>query len=141
MNKVILIGRLTRDPEIRYTQGERKMAVARYTLAVDRRRGKGEEPEADFIRCVSFDRAAEFAGNYFCQGSRVAVCGCIRSGSYIDRDGRTVYTTEVYVLEQEFADSPKKDKEKPAAGNEPGGNSGSEEELPQGFFAGEYPFT
>ena len=106
MNKVILMGRLTRDPEIRYSQGESQRAIARYTLAVDRRgRKDGQDAQADFIRCVAFDRAAEFADKYFYQGQRVLVTGHIQTGSYRDRDGKTVYTTDVIIEDQEFADS------------------------------------
>ena len=107
MNRVILMGRLTRDPEVRYSQGERQMAIARYTLAVDRRgrRDAGQDAQADFIRCVAFDRAAEFAEKYFHQGQRVLVSGHIQTGSYQDRDGKTVYTTDVVIEDQEFADS------------------------------------
>ncbi len=107
MNKVILMGRLTRDPEVRYSQGERQMAIARYTLAVDRRgrRDAGQDAQADFIRCVAFDRAAEFTEKYFRQGMRVLVEGRIQTGSYQDKDGKTVYTTDVVVENQEFADS------------------------------------
>lgn len=107
MNRVILMGRLTRDPEVRYSQGERQMAIARYTLAVDRRgrRDAGQDAQADFIRCVAFDRAAEFAEKYFHQGMRVLVSGRIQTGSYQDRDGKTVYTTDVVIEDQEFADS------------------------------------
>lgn len=106
MNKVIIMGRLTRDPEIRYSQGERQMAIARYTLAVDRRGQKNENgQQADFIRCVAFDKAAEFAEKYFRQGQRVLIEGRIQTGSYQDRDGKTVYTTDVVVEQQEFAES------------------------------------
>ena len=106
MNKVILMGRLTRDPDIRYSQGERQMAIARYTLAVDRRgRGNNGEATADFIQCVAFDRAAEFAEKYFRQGMRVSISGRIQTGSYTNKDGVRVYTTEVIVEEQEFAES------------------------------------
>ncbi len=108
MNRVILMGRLTRDPEVRYSQGERTMAIARYTLAVDRRgrRGQdGNEQSADFIPCVAFDRAGEFAEKYFRQGMRVLVSGRIQTGSYVNRDGQKVYTTDVIVDDQEFADS------------------------------------
>ena len=108
MNKVVLMGRLTRDPEIRYTQGEKSMAVARYTLAVDRRgrRNQNEnEPQADFISCVAFDKRAEFVEKYFSQGLRVLVSGRIQTGSYTNRDGQKVYTTDIIVDEQEFADS------------------------------------
>ncbi len=108
MNRVILMGRLTRDPEVRYSQGERSMAIARYTLAVDRRGRRsqdGGDQTADFIPCVAFDRAGEFAERYFRQGMRVLVSGRIQTGSYTNRDGQKVYTTEVIVDDQEFADS------------------------------------
>ena len=105
MNRVILMGRLTRDPEVRYTQGERSMAVARYTLAVDRRFRRDGEASADFISCVAFGRAAEFAERYFRQGIRIVVSGRIQTGSYTNRDGNKVYTTDVVVEEQEFAES------------------------------------
>ena len=108
MNRVILMGRLTRDPEVRYSQGERTMAIARYTLAVDRRGRRsqdGNEHSADFIQSVAFDRAGEFAEKYFRQGMRVLVSGRIQTGSYVNRDGQKVYTTDVIVDDQEFADS------------------------------------
>ena len=102
------MGRLTRDPEVRYSNGERQMAIARYTLAVDRRGRRtadGNEQTADFIQCVAFERAAEFAEKYFHQGQRVLVSGRIQTGSYTNKDGQRVYTTDVIVEEQEFADS------------------------------------
>ena len=107
MNKVVLMGRLTRDPDVRYTRGERAMAVANYTLAVDRRGKKSQEGEAnaDFIQCTAFDKAGEFAEKYFRQGMRVLISGRIQTGSYTDRDGRKVHTTQVIIEEQEFADS------------------------------------
>lgn len=110
MNKVILMGRLTRDPDIRYSQGERSMAIARYTLAVDRRGrrnqdGGQEQQNADFISCVAFDRQAEFAEKYLHQGTKMVVSGRIQTGSYVNRDGQKVYTTEVVVEDQEFAES------------------------------------
>ena len=107
MNKVILMGRLTRDPEIRYSQGDNPTAVARYTLAVDRRfrRGGDGEQTADFIGCVAFGRSAEFAEKYFHQGLKVIVTGRIQTGSYTNRDGQKVYTTDVVVEDQEFAES------------------------------------
>lgn len=108
MNKVILMGRLTRDPEVRYSQGERQMAIARYTLAVDRR-GRANtsngEQTADFIQCVAFDRSAEFAEKYFHQGTKLVVTGRIQTGSYTNKDGQKVYTTDVVVEDQEFAES------------------------------------
>ena len=106
MNKVILMGRLTRDPEVRYSQGDNANAVARYTLAVDRRfRREGDQQTADFINCVAFGRAAEFAERYLRQGIKIAVTGRIQTGSYTNRDGVKVYTTDVVIEEQEFAES------------------------------------
>lgn len=108
MNKVVLMGRLTRDPYVSYSQGERQMAIARYTLAVDRRMRRTGEPgeqTADFISCVAFDRSAEFAEKYFRQGMRVAISGRIQTGSYTNREGQKVYTTDVVVEDQEFAES------------------------------------
>lgn len=107
MNRAILMGRLTRDPEVRYTSGEKSMAVARYTLAVDRR-GRGNnsgEQTADFINIVAFDKAGEFAERYFRQGMRVLVSGRIQTGNYTNREGQKVYTTDIVVDSQEFADS------------------------------------
>lgn len=128
MNRVILMGRLTRDPEVRYSQGERAMAIARYTLAVDRRgrRSGGDDgaQTADFITCVAFDRAGEFAEKYFHQGTKVAVTGRIQTGSYTNRDGQKVYTTEVIVEDQEFAES------KNAAGGSEGGYRPAERPAP-----------
>ena len=115
MNHVVLIGRLVRDPEIRYSQGEKPMAVAKYTLAVDRRYKRENEPTADFIRCISFGKNAEFAEKYMSQGRKFAVEGSIQTGSYQNKDGQTVYTTDVIVNGQDFCDS------KPAGS----GNSGS----------------
>ena len=105
MNKVILMGRLTRDPDVKYTAGDNPMAIARYTLAVDRRFKKENEATADFISCVAFGKAAEFAEKYFRQGIRIVVSGRIQTGSYTNRDGNKVYTTDVVVEEQEFAES------------------------------------
>jgi single-strand DNA-binding protein len=106
MNKVILMGRLTRDPEVRYSQGETPLAIARYTLAVDRRFNRNnDENTADFINCVSFGKTAEFAEKYYRKGTKVAVTGRIQTGSYNNKDGVKVYTTEVVVEEQEFAES------------------------------------
>ena len=106
MNRAILCGRLTRDPEVKYTQGEKSMAIARYTLAIDRRKRRGQDGEqtADFINIVAFDRAGEFAEKYFRQGMRVLVSGRIQTGNYTNKEGQKVYTTDVIVEEQEFAD-------------------------------------
>ena len=108
MNKVILMGRLTRDPNVRYTQqnsSQESMCVARYTLAVDRRGARDGQQSADFISCVAFGKNGEFAEKYFRQGLKIAVTGRIQTGSYTNRDGVKVYTTEVVVEEQEFAES------------------------------------
>lgn len=140
MNKVVLMGRLTRDPELRYSQGANPLAITRYTLAVDRRVKRDGEASADFISCVVFGRSAEFAEKYFRQGMRVTICGRIQTGSYTNRDGAKVYTTDVVVEEQEFADN-KGDREgmqpipEKAFGREPGDGfmdipDGIEEELP-----------
>ena len=121
MNKVILMGRLTRDPDIRYSQGENSTAVARYTLAVDRRFKRDGDQTADFISCVAFGRAAEFAEKYFHQGIKIAVTGRIQTGSYTNRDGVKVYTTDIVVEEQEFAGSKNAASE---GGCSRGGNAG-----------------
>ena len=106
MNKVILMGRLTRDPDVRVTAGEKQMTISRYTLAVDRRRKSDNgEQTADFISCVAFDRAAEFAEKYFHQGMRVLITGHIQTGSYTNKEGQKIYTTDVVIEDQEFADS------------------------------------
>lgn len=105
MNKVILLGRLVRDPDVRYSQGENASAVARYTLAVDRRFKREGEQQADFISCVAFGKSAEFAEKYLRQGTKIAVVGRIQTGSYTNKDGQKVYTTDVIVEEQEFAES------------------------------------
>ena len=108
MNKVILMGRLTRNPDVRYTQGDNPMCVARYSLAVDRRfsRNAGNDGDnADFIPCVAFGKSGEFAEKYLKKGTKIAVTGRIQTGSYTNRDGRKVYTVEVAVEDQEFAES------------------------------------
>ena len=104
MNKVILMGRLTRDPEVRYTQGEQAMAVARYTLAVDRR-GKNQENSADFIQCVAFGKAGEFVERYLHKGTKIVLTGRIQTGSYTNKEGQRVYTTDIVAEDQEFAES------------------------------------
>ncbi len=121
MNKVILMGRLTRDPETRYTQGDNAMAIARYTLAIDRQRSKnttssgGNEQTADFINCVAFGKNGEFAEKYLKKGTKIAVEGRIQTGSYTNKEGQKVYTTDVVVERHEFVES------KSGAGN--GGNN------------------
>lgn len=120
MNKVILMGRLTRDPNVRYSprnNSQEEMAIARYTLAVDRRGAKDGQQSADFISCVAFGRDGEFAEKYLKQGTKVVVTGRIQTGSYTNRDGQKVYTTDVIVEEQEFAESKK------AAGQQDGNNA------------------
>lgn len=126
MNKVILMGRLTRDPEVRYTQGENQMAIARYTLAVDRRFNRsGDENTADFIPCVAFGKSGEFAERYFRKGTKVVVTGRIQTGSYTNKDGVKVYTTDVVVEDQEFAESKNSNS-----------NSGSDENYGTGNYGG-----
>lgn len=105
MNKVILMGRLTRDPEVRYSQGENAMAVARYTLAVERSFKRDGEQTADFIGCIAFGRLGEFAEKYLRKGTKIAISGRIQTGSYTNKDGQKVYTTDVVVEQQEFAES------------------------------------
>lgn len=105
LNKVILMGRLTRDPEIRYSQGENKMAVGRYTLAVDRKYRREGEDNADFVSCMCFGKAAEFAEKYLHKGTKIIIAGRIQTGSYTNKDGNRVFTTDVVVEEQEFAES------------------------------------
>lgn len=106
MNRVILTGRLTRDPEVRYSQGERSMAIARYTLAVDRKyKGKDGEQSADFINCIAFDKRGQFAEMYLHQGMKILVEGHWQTGSYVNRDGQKVYTNECVVDSHEFCES------------------------------------
>ena len=103
MNKVILMGRLTRDPEVRYSQGDQATAVARYTLAVDRRfRRDNDQQTADFIGCVAFGKLGEFAEKYLRKGTKVVVTGRIQTGSYTNKDGQKVYTTDVIAKSIEF---------------------------------------
>ena len=125
MNKVILMGRLTKDPEVRYSQGNEPVAVARYTLAVNRRFKRQGDQEADFINCVAFGKAGEFAEKYFKKGQLVSIVGRLQVRKW-DKDGETRWTTEVIVEEQHFAES------KAAAGRsgEPK-QSGAE---PEGFY-------
>ena len=118
MNKVIEVGRLTRNPEIRYTQGAEPMAIARYTLAVDRRQSRNSDNQqtADFIPCVAFGKLAEFAEKYLAQGTKIVIEGHLQSGSYTNKDGNKVYTLDVIIESQEFAESK-------AANQSHGGNS------------------
>lgn len=127
MNKVILMGRLTRDPEVRYSSGENSTAVARFTLAVDRRfrrEGAGEEQSADFISCVAFNRTAEFLERFGRKGTKFLVEGRIQTGSYTNKDGQRVYTTDVVVDNVEFAES------KNASGGNGGGFTPADRPTP-----------
>lgn len=140
MNKVILMGRLTRDPDVRYSSGENAMAVARFSLAVDRRFKRDGEQNADFISCVAFGKTAEFIEKYFRKGMRMTLAGRIQTGSYTNKEGNKVYTTDVFVEECEFAESKKVSEENRDAGpvpnNAPGSDGfmnipdGIDEELP-----------
>ena len=105
MNKVILMGRLTRDPDVRYSQGDNATAIARYSLAVDRRFSRNEENNTDFINIVAFGKAGEFAEKYFRKGTKVLVTGRIQTGSYTNKDGVKVYTTDIIAEDIEFAES------------------------------------
>lgn len=113
MNKVILIGRLTRNPETR-NSADNSAAVAKYTLAVDRRFKRDGEASADFVNCVCFGKSAEFAEKYLQQGVKIAITGRIQTGSYTNKDGKKVYTTDVVVEEQEFCESKKAESSQPA---------------------------
>jgi len=129
MNKVILIGRLTRNPNVTYTQGNQPMCIARYSLAVDRRFKREGQPSADFINCVAMGKQGEFAEKYLKQGTKIAVVGRIQTGSYTNRDGNKVYTTDVFVEEQEFAES--KNASQQTQGNVPT-NASNQPPAPQG---------
>lgn len=137
MNKVILMGRLTRAPEVRYGQGPDTSAYARYTLAVDRRwQNDGGRPTADFIGCVAFGKAAEFADKYLRQGTKIVVTGRIQTGSYTNRDGQKIYTTDVVIEDQEFAESKSSSEAKqsisqPAAGRPQGSEGTYADRRPQ----------
>ena len=145
MNKVILMGRLTRDPDIRYSPGDNGTAFARYTLAVDRRFTRRDDnsngQSADFIGCVAFGKSAEFAEKYLHQGIKVVVTGRIQTGSYTNRDGQKVYTTDVVVEDQEFAESKAADSSAGNSGRKPA-NQGQKNpdvdesgfmKIPEGF--------
>lgn len=132
MNKVLIAGRLTRDPAVKYTQAQEPMAVARYTLAVDRPRRQGQEQQADFISCVAFGRLGEFAEKYLTKGTKILVEGHIQTGSY-EKNGEKVYTTDVVVEHQEFCESKKegqKEEAKPGIDGFMKIPDGINEELP-----------
>lgn len=99
------MGRLTRDPEVRYSQGDNATAIARFTLAVDRRIKRDNEASVDYINCVSFGRSAEFAEKYFHKGTKIVIVGRIQTGSYTNKDGQKVYATDIVIEEQDFAES------------------------------------
>ncbi len=126
MNKVVLMGRLTRDPEVRYSQGENSLAIARYTLAVDRRHQQNGEQAADFINIVAFGKAGEFAEKYLHKGTKMVISGRIQTGSYTNKDGQKVYTTEVVAEDQEFAESKKDGSSQPS--------SQPNNQIPEGEF-------
>lgn len=105
MNKSILVGRLTKDVETRYSQGEESMAITRFTIAVDRKIKREGQPSADFISCVAFGKVGEFINKYFKKGSKIGITGHIQTGSYTNKDGVKVYTTDVIVEEAEFVES------------------------------------
>jgi single-strand DNA-binding protein len=119
MNKVILMGRLTRDPEVRYSQGGSQMAIARFSIAVDRRFRREGEPDADFFNCTAFGKQAEFVERFLHKGTKIVTCGRIQNDNYTNKDGQMVYSVRIMVDEIEFAES------KNAQGGEGGyGNNG-----------------
>lgn len=130
MNRVILAGRLVRDPEVKYSQGEKPMAIAKYTLAVDRKFKRDGEPTADFLNCVAFGKPGEFAEKYYRQGMRVLVSGHIQIGNYTNKDGVKVYTTDIIIEDQEFADG----KSDSAGGNKPSGRPTPQAASKDGFM-------
>lgn len=140
MNKVVLMGRLTRDPEVRYTASDEPMAIARYTLAVDRRFKKEGEPGADFVGCICFRKLAEHVEKYYRQGLKVTISGRIQTGSYTNKDGVKVYTTEVVVEEQEFAESKKVSEENTMQNQQPTPDSNGFMNIPDGIDE-ELPFN
>lgn len=141
VNTVILIGRLTRDPEVRYSQGSESMAIARYTLAVDRSYRREGENNTDFIGCVAFGRNAEFAEKYFRKGTKIAITGRIQTGSYVNREGQKVYTTDVVINTQEFAGS-RNEAQEPAQKGQPMPEAGGDGfmNIPDGIDD-ELPFS
>ena len=140
MNKVILMGRLTRDPDVRYSQNtESPMAIARYSLAVDRRFKRDGEQTADFINCVAFGKAGEFVEKYLRKGTKIAVTGRIQTGSYVNQDGQKVYTTDVVVEEQEFAESKSSQNSGSQQVSQPSASDDEFMDIPEGDEA-ELPF-
>ena len=138
MNKVILIGRLTKDPEIRYSQGASSTCIARYTLAVDRKFKQEGQPNADFINCIAFGKLGEFAEKYLRKGIKIAVTGRIQTGSYKNKDGNTVYTTDVVVEEQEFCESKSQSNSQPQTAQS---NDNSWMSIPDNLDDSSLPFN
>ena len=133
MNKTVLMGRLTRDPEIRYSTGENPIAIARYTLAVDRKRQVEGQPSADFIPCKALGKLGEVAEKYYKKGTKIAVSGRLETGSYTNKDGQKIYTMELMIEEQEFAESKSSGSSAPTEANTDGFMNvpdGIDEELP-----------
>ena len=140
MNKVILIGRLTKDPETRYSQGQSSTCISRYSLAVDRQFKRDGEQAADFLNCVAFGKQGEIAEKYLKKGTKIAVTGRLQTGSYTDRDGKKVYTTDVVVESHEFVESKKESDQETQAS--PDGSVGTDGfmNIPDGIDE-ELPFS
>lgn len=137
MNKVVIIGRFTRDPEIKYTTGENATATARFSLAVNRRfKNKEGNYDADFINCVAFGKTAEFIEKYFTKGMAIGIIGRIQTGSYTNKEGQKVYTTDVVVEETEFVES----KNKGTSDNVPNNNANSNSDFEETISDDEMPF-
>ena len=132
MNKVVLMGRLTRDPEVRYTQGDNSMAIAKFSLAVNRRFKKENEPEADFFNCTAFSKQAEFVEKYLKQGTKILLSGRIQNDNYTNKEGQKVYSIQIMVEEMEFAESKNNSTSEPSQSNDGFMNipDGLQEELP-----------
>ena len=132
MNKIILLGRLTRDPEVRYTQGDNSMAIAKFSLAVNRRFKKENEPEADFFNCTAFGKQAEFVEKYLKQGTKILLSGRIQNDNYTNKEGQKVYSIQIMVEEIEFAESKNNSTSEPSQSNDGFMNipDGLQEELP-----------
>lgn len=135
------MGRLTRNPEIRYTQGERQMAIARFTLATPRRFKRDNEPDCDFINCIAFGKAGEFAEKYLHKGMKIAVTGRIQTGSYTNKDGQKVYTTDVIVEEQEFCESKNASQQNTQEQPKPAPQDGEWMNIPDGIDDTGLPFN
>lgn len=131
MNKVVLIGRLTREPDIRFTNGAEPMTIARYTLAVDRRIRKEGEVSADFISCIAFGKNAEFAEKYLSKGIKIAIEGRIQTGSYTKQDGTKVFTTDVVIESQEFVERKGEAGQQTGTANSPAPSTDSGDEFMQ----------